>query len=587
MHGRPSRLRRLALAFGLVLVFAVPAALQTLPPPSQLSRQVAPNAGDPLFVTWTMAWETHALIHHPSDVFAGNIFYPRRDAIAWSDSLLVASPLFGLLDAATGGHHIVAYNLLTLIAFTSVGLATYLLALEVLADRRAALVAATILSLSMARSVSVGHTQLAGFAFVALALVALIRFLRSRHWVAAVALGVAAAATWMMTAYYAILLALVAVPFVVVWLALRRFRAGPRLLRGLLLAAVVAGLLSGPTLIPYLRLQRAGLFHRAAGEQKGVSLADLARPPSSVLYRLFGVRQFTAYGRGALYPGLVILALALVAVLWWYRHPRNAEPGLAWPLLAAAVLPLCLVFGHTSGVLSLPFDALRAVVPGVSSLRDLHRFFIFPLLCLALVAGFGAARLLDLLPDRLPDRRRHAALGVIVACAWVELIFRPPLATVDQSRSAVAANEALRSLPPGAVLELPEPLGPKLPFINAARELQSLVDLNRRVDGYSGNVPAEVEQVEYLASRLTIPDLVPVIRGYGVRYLVLHGTARSCAAGYNPSEMALLAMLLRSTAGVDRLVQAGPDLVVVLAPAPPDRRVPVGGPGPERPVRCS
>src|SRR5260370_19728346 len=158
--GRASRLGRLALAAGLVLVFAVPAALQTMPPPSQLSRQVAPNAGDPLFVTWTMAWETHALIHHPSDVFAGNIFYPRRDAIAWSDSLLVASPLFGLLDAATGGHHIVAYNLLTLLGFTGVGLATYLLPLEVLADRRAALVSGARVRLAVAGAVRQAAQQM-------------------------------------------------------------------------------------------------------------------------------------------------------------------------------------------------------------------------------------------------------------------------------------------------------------------------------------------------------------------------------------------------------------------------------------------
>jgi hypothetical protein len=582
-NGSPSRLRRLAMAAGVVLVFAVPAALQTMPPPSQLSHEVAPNVGDPLFITWTMGWEAHALVHHPSEVFAGNIFYPRRDAIAWSDSLLVATPVFGLLDAATGGHHIVAYNLLSLIAFAGVGLATYLLARELLADRRGALVAGTLFSLSMARSASVGHLQLSGVAFVALALVALVRFLRHRRWSAAVALGVAAAATWMMTAYYAILLVLVVVPFVVVWLAQRQFRGGPRSLTGLALAAGVAALLSGPTLVPYARLQRAGLFERTPGVQQGVSFADLVRLPSSALYRLFGVGQFIAYGRGALFPGVVLLVLVAIAARWAVKHRGTGEHGIVWPLVAATVLPVCLIFGHTSGVFSLPFDGLRVVVPGVSSLRDLHRFFVFPMMCLALAAGFGAIRLLD----ALPERRRHAALGVILACAWVELIFRPPLATVDLSSRAVAANEALRSLPAGPVLELPEPIGPKLPFVNAARELRSLVDLDPRVDGYSGNVPSEVQDVEYLASRLTVPELIPVVRGYGVRYLVLHGTARACVAGYNPSEMALISLQLGSTPGVDQLVPAGSDLVVILAPAPIDRRVPVGGPGPVRPVRCT
>jgi hypothetical protein len=457
--------------------------------------------------------------------------------------------------------------------------------MEVLADRRGALVAATLLSLSVSRSASVGHTQLVGFAFVAVAMTALIRFLRSRRWAAAFGLGLAAAATWMMTAYYAVLLALVVVPFLLVWLAQRRFRPGPRFLTGLSLAAAVGGLLSAPTVVPYLRLQQAGLFQRGAGEQRGVSLAEVFRLPSSAFYRLFGVGQFIDYSHGALFPGVVLLALVAVAARWALKHPQRGEQGLALPLLAGAVLPLCLIFGRTSGVLSLPFDGLRAVVPGVSSLRDLHRFFVFPLMCLALVAGLGAVRLLDGLPAR-----RHVpgvALALIVACAWVELIFRPPVATVDLSSRAVAANQALRSLPPGPVLELPEPIGPKLPFVNAARELRSLVDLNQRVDGYSGNVPSEVQDVEYLASRMTVPELVPIMRGYGVRYLVLHGTAKACVAGYNASEMELIQRLLSSTAGVDRLVPAGSDVVVVLAPAPLDRRLPIGGPGPERPFRCT
>ena len=596
----PSRCRRLAVAIGVVLALAVPTALQTLPSPSQLSHQVAPNNGDPLFVTWAVAWQAHALAHHPSDLFAGNIFYPRRDAIAWSDSLFVAVPVFGALEGLGslagvggngGGREILAYNLLSLLGFLGVGLATYLLAVDVVGDRRAALVAATVFSLSMARSVSVGHTQLSGLLFVPLALVALLRFLAGRRWSAAIAFGAAAAATWMMTAYYAILLALVVVPFLLVWLAQRRGRPGPRLWTGLALAGAVALVLAGPTLVPYLRLQRAGLFTRSAAGQRGVSLADFGRLPPSVLYRsVANVGRVTRYDRGGLYPGLVLMSLVAVAVVWAVADRRTGrskasrrEPGPGWPLFAGSLLPLALIFGHTSGPLSVPFDVLRATVPGVPSLRDLNRFWVFPLLCLALVAAVGARRIFQVCPRQF----RTTALIVLVGLAWVELVFRPPVAPADLSPTATAANQVLRGLPTGAVLELPEPIGPTLPYVNAGRELRSLADGDPRIDGYSGNVPNEVQNIEYLASRDTVADLVPIMRSYGVRYFVLHGTSRPCAAGYGPAELATLSASLASTPGVTRVVPAGTDAVVVLAPATIDRRIPVGGPGEPRSPSCS
>jgi hypothetical protein len=601
---RPLKRHRWAIALGVVVALAVPTALQTMPPPSQLSHQVAPNNGDPLFVTWAVGWEAHALTHHPSTVFAGNIFYPRRDAIAWSDSMLVAVPVFEVIDGAArlvgvggGGsssHRILAYNLLTLLGFLGVGLATYLLAVEVIGDRRAAFVSATVLSLSMARSVSVGHTQLSGFLFVPLALVALLRFLDRRRWPMAVAFGAAAAATWMMTAYYAILLALVVVPFLVVWVLQRRGQVGPRFWSGLVIAGAVAVVLSGPTLLPYWRLQRAGLFTRSAAGQKGVSLADFGRLPPSPLYRLVaGVGHVTRYDRGGLYPGLVLSGLVAFAAAWALLDRRSGRrqvdddqppghPGPGWPLFAGSLLPLALIFGHSSGALSLPFDAVRAVVPGVASLRDLNRFWIFPLLGLALVAGVGARRLLA----ACPSRWRVPAFVVLIALAWAELVFRPPLAPADLSAAATTSNQVLQTLPAGPVLELPEPIGPTLPYVDAARELRSLVDGDQRVDGYSGNVPNQVEEVAYLASREPVTDLVPMVQSYGVRYLVLHGTPLACSAGYSPPELFSLAALLSVTPGVQRVLPAGSDVVVVLAPAPINRQVPPGPPGPIRSPVC-
>jgi hypothetical protein len=498
-------------------------------------------------------------------------------------------PLFGVIDGIVGGRMVLAYNVVTLFGFVGVGLAVFALAVELIGDRGAALVAATVFSLSAARSASVGHTQLAGFLFAALALLALIRFLERRRWRSAVGLGAAAAATWLMTVYYALLLIVVVVPFLVVWLAQRRLRPGRRFWTGLALAVLVAGVLVAPTLPPYIRLQKEALFRRAAIEQVGVRWADVARVPPSLLYRAaLGVGKLARYDRGALYPGLVLSGLVVMAAAGAAvdrrRHRPRSSPGPrpGWPLAVAMVPCLALVIGQGAGWLSAPFGAMRAVVPGVSSLRDLDRFWAYPLLCLALAAGAGAARVLR----RCGTRWRPLVLIGLVGLAWVELLFRPPLAYVDLSAQATAADHRLRRLPPGPVLELPEPIGPNFPYVNAARELRSLIDRDPRVDGYSGNVPPLTTSVEYYASRVAVPELVPVMRRFGVRYLLLHAAPRPCEAGYGPDELSTLARVLQETPGVTALYAAGTDLVVLLAPAPIDRRVPVGGPGRPRPAAC-
>jgi hypothetical protein len=597
-------LRRLAAGLAILLALLVPAAVQTQPSPGNLAHQVAPNDGDPLFVTWTMGWEAHALIHHPTSVLAGNIFYPRRDAVAWSDNLLVAAPVYGLFDWLGGGRVLLAYNLVTLLGFLGVGLAVYALAKEVIGDRGPALIGATVFSLSAARSESVGHTQLCGFAFVVLAVLALIRFLDRRRWTAAVAFGLASAATWLMTAYYAVLLMLVVVPFLAVWLAQRRFRAGRRFWVGLAGAAAIALLIVAPTLPAYLGLQGSGQFSRDTRTIAGAHLSDFWRLPPSLFYRtVFRVGATPNYGRGDFYPGLVLIGLVVVAALGLRRgrgrrfagdtrrqgadHVGGAEPArpsLGWPLAAGALPCAALIVGpNAPGWLAAGYDGLRTVVPGVSSLRDLDRFWVWPLLCLSLAAAAGTRRLLG----RLRRRARPTAIGILVALAWLELLFRPPLSTVDLGATAVAANRALQQLPSGPVLELPEPIGPSFAYVTAGREVRSLIDRDPRVDGYSGNLPPETFRVVVFASRATVPELVPVMRAYGVRYLVLHESPKPCAASFDAGEIAAITASLNGVSGIIGMVPAGSDVVVELAPGRIDRRVPTGPPGAPRRGRCA
>jgi hypothetical protein len=558
-------------AAAIVFALALPTAVQTLPAPSELGTRFATNEGDPVLLMWTLQYETEALVHDPSRVFAGNIFWPREDAIAWSDNLLAYVPVFGSVWYLAGRNPVLAYNVVAFLGYLIGAIAVFLLARHLLDDSLAALVAAAVFSFSTFRSVAIGHVQLAGFFFVPLALLFLMRFLESRRYPDAIALGVSAAGTWLITSYYAVLLALVVVPFVAVWLIQRRFRPGARFWRGLLVAAATAGLLVGPTLVPYVRLQRAGLFGRTDVFQ--VEGSGLVRFPPSLVYRDLPDDWHVRGDKNALFPGLVLTGLVALAVVRRNRAVRR-NPGYVVPLAAGCVACGLLMLGPDQwGPLDWPYRAMRAAVPGVSSLRELTRFWVYPLLCLALIAGVGAIRLTADLRARFPARTHMRALtvGVVVALACLELLYRPPFTTIDLSRSRLAAYHALDELPAGPVTEVPVVSGPSSPFVLAPRQLRSLVDGNPRVEGYSGNFPPEFSAMQSIASAFPAPAAIDGLRRYGVRYVIVHGGVAPCLGAFGPDEMALLRSTLPTTAGVARVIEAGSDLVVELAPARVDR----------------
>jgi hypothetical protein len=403
----------------------------------------------------------------------------------------------------------------------------------------------------------------------------------------------AAAASWLTTAYYAVMLALVIVPFLAVWVGQRGLRVGRRFWGGMAVAGVVGFLVVAPTLPPYVRLQRAGLFDRSPHGVSGVAWSELWRLPPSLWYRLVaGVHPFVRYDKSGLFPGLVLTVLVAVAVVGALadrvRHrppgPRRGAARWVWPLAAGCVLCLAVMVGPGQpGGLSAGYVGLRAAVPGVASLRDLGRFWVWPLLCLALLAGVGADRLLA----RFRGRSQVVLAVGLLAVVWAELLFRPQVANVDFSPRATAVNHVLAHLPAGPVMELPEPLGPVFPYVTAGRQLRSLIDHHPRVDGYSGNVPPATDTIDRLATQIGPAELVPIMRRYGVRYVVLHGTAQPCAAGYSAAELTFILHSLGTVSGVERIVPLGDDRIVLLAPAPIDRSLPVVGPGAARPSRCT
>src|SRR5215208_5674071 len=97
----------------LVLAGAVAlAVVMTWPLVLHLDRDIAQDLGDPIRTAWQVAWEGHALVAQPLAFFQANAFYPLRDSLAFSDSLVGYAPAALIGDGVTAA--ITRYNLLFL-----------------------------------------------------------------------------------------------------------------------------------------------------------------------------------------------------------------------------------------------------------------------------------------------------------------------------------------------------------------------------------------------------------------------------------------------------------------------------------------
>ncbi len=561
------------------LLLAVLTGLQVLPAPDRWATHVNPNDGDPVLITWILEHQARSLLDDPGELYRGNIFFPEPAAIAWSDNLTLLVPAYLVAWLLSGRSSVLAYNVVTFLAFAGGSLAVLLLARRLLDSAAAAVVAAVAFTLSMVRRSAIGHTQLAGFLFMPLALVLLMDVLDRRRLRSAVLAGACVAGLWY-TATYFFVLAVVALPaFVVAWAVAHRTELDRRLAGLLGTTVLTTALLVAPSLPPYLDLQGRSTFERGDDELLTIGPESFPQPPS-LLYRASGGDDGSGEGTDG-FVGLTVVALAGIALVAaaggvvGSRRGRSASGGegrqqhrpadrrrrYAVPLGLACVVGALLAVGPDQGLLSVPYRQLRPLVPGLESARVLSRFWILPALGLALLAGRGL--------ERLPALRPRPALGgLVVGLLVAELFVRPGSAEVDIGDEVLAVNEALDDLDPGAVTELPVPALPHYPYVLAVRQLRSLEDGLPRVEGYSGDAPPGLAEYLQATSTFPSPEAFTALRQAGVRHVVLHGADAPCASRYGPDELGLLVAAAERSPEVASVEEVGSSAIVSLVPEP-------------------
>jgi hypothetical protein len=149
----------------------------------------------------------------------------------------------------------------------------------------------------------------------------------------------------------------------------------------------------------------------------------------------------------------------------------------------------------------LPFRGLRAPA----------RYSMLVGLSLAVLGGFGAARLIE----SVRSRRFRIALAAAL-CAVILAEPRPPVAMVPLP-TVPAVYRALEGRPVGAIAELP-----MLHAVATQYLYYSTFHWRPMVNGYSGALPASYRPIHFAVRRFPDESSLSALRAYRVSHVVLH-----------------------------------------------------------------
>ncbi len=433
---------------------------------------------------WILAWAGPMLFESPARVFDAPAFHPLKDALAFSENLLLPAAVVAPLQGAFGP--VLAYNAALLGSLLLSGLAVQLLVRRASGDRLAAFVAGAFFAAGPHRWTRLSHLHAQVTVFLPLALLALDRFWENRSLRRALAVGLMLALQGLSSVYLGAITATALGVAVIVALfgGLKPQDLG-RLAVGMLLAGVVLW----PVTQPYLRM-RAFQGQEFTLETVSIYAATL---PSYVAAgtRLWGPLTQRLLDpttiRDTLFPGLVVLVLGIAGLA---SAPKRYR---AVAVTASAVAVLFSLGPETAF-----YRFLHEQLVLVRGVRALARFALVPTLALSVLAGLALA-----------GRRRLVVLAALVLLMLESANLPLRLERYD------GPSEASRWLAgkQGAVLVLPLAENDTLAMLDGLAHGRPLVN------GDSGFIPRPFDRAMELLEHGLDEEALRFLRAVGVRHV--------------------------------------------------------------------
>jgi hypothetical protein len=519
----------------VILGFCGLTLLMTYPQVTRLTTAVADH-DDPLLSMWRLSWIAHQIVRDPPHLFDGNIFHPERRTLAYTDAVLLpgvaAAPLHWL-----GIPNVLIYNTLLLSGFALSGAGVYLLVRRLTGSAAAAWLSGIVFAFVPYRFAHYEHLELQLAFWMPLGLWSLHRTLDTGKKRYGLLTGALAAAQALSSLYYGIFFGLYLVVVGGVLLLSQPRGARVPQLRALGLGGILAVLLAAPYTIPYYA-NREVVGTRSEAEVMRYSAVPqdyFSTPSTNLLYGWTANPDIDA--ERYLFPGVLALVLAALALVSPARR-----------IVTAYILGLVFAFDASLGLNGHFYPWAHSSLPGFEGLRAPARFGILVALSLAVLGGYGAARLLSMVP---PARRSllAVALGVVLLAEYATAV---RLFTVPEPPAVYAW---LRQQPSSVVVELPVPLPDNLGTIHDGLYMYfSITHRHRLVNGYSGFYPPSY--LRLLDVMRTFPDdrSLGALRGMGVEHLIVHGRF------YDPDRYAEIILMLEQRTdltGLGRFPAAG------------------------------
>jgi hypothetical protein len=489
-------------------LFAVLTAAHTWPlvtDPGTLSRN---DNGDTVLIEWSLAWVAHQLPRDPLHLFDANIFYPAKHALAFSEHLftlaIMGAPLLWL-----GASPVLVYNILLLAGFTLTGWVTSLVVQHWTDDWTAGIVAGSVMAFNAHSLTRLPHLHASHLEFLLLTLLAMDRVLRQPTTRNALLLALCFVLEALTSNYHMVFtLAAVAAAMVVRpsdWMG-QRFRP---VMRALLIAGMISAVCIFPFLLPYYRARLDYGLTRPLSEvsRYAASFNDYLASAGLLHYWTWSSR-FYARARTALFPGVLPLGLAIVAIYAGVAaRDRRAR--------------MCLGFGIVGFLLSLGtslpgYSLLYRAVPLLQGIRGTNRLGYLVIVAVAILSGYAVA----LLRRRWAGRRWLAAASLAAVAVVNVEAWRAPFVYV-RFEGIPPIYDRLAAERQAVVVEFP--FWPhRIYFANAPYMLNSTRHWKPLVNGYSAFIPPPYFRFLEVLASFPSPQAVHALREAGVTHVVVH-----------------------------------------------------------------
>ncbi len=435
-------------------LYTVIALAYTWPLITHFTDRLAGNGFDMYIFQWDNWWISRALSAGQNPYHTNMIFYPLGVNLYFHSFSWLNTGVWWLLKDLIGD--VAAYNFTVWWSWPLAGLGAYLLALEVVGDRQAALIAGLIYTFFPYHFAQRNHLNLLSIQWIPFSLLFLMRAVRQGHirdgLLAGLFFALSGLSGWHLLTLSGMLAALW-LPYA--WLTERHDWAKGNW-RALLAATVTLLVFVGPLLVPvvwewFINPQGQDPYTAKEGETQTDLVAYLL---PNLYHPLWGNvaepihRQFLRNKDHAVALGYVPLLLAAYGLVCKRRRGERFWWISMLCFLVLALGPFPRVSGTPYPHILLPYRLVGWTVP-VSSLREPERFNILVALCLAMAVGLATRDFLRRVSGSLQKSTPFliGALIMLEYWAWPFPTTSPDIPSFYHSLTAEPANSAIVDLP--------------------------------------------------------------------------------------------------------------------------------------------